>query len=1134
MKYLTENYWNDFSKEVEYDDEIYIVKDGEKFETLIGELLSLMYQREEITWKKTKTTHDGNKDFVGHKDGAPFIWAECKNYKTNISLKVIAPTLVMAELDEIQKILIFSYSAINAQTKEKLLHYADKREKNIFYFDDTNLENLLFQFRTKLFKKYFKTYSGTNVPSTYIKPYIFSCSMPGLYYNNAEEIGVSAFHVKLNELIFIGIGIINNNYIHNLKATISFDKYNDLEYLEVLDDSIENKNRRNWNRGLGLEPGEAAFVKLYFKPVLFKKEYRLPSIKLNFQNTLIENEIVRFKPITCSSLFCTPFIGSEYLNALAELAEKTANKSKMSLVIIYGKSGVGKSRFLYESLSIYTRHHYQILNFMMDSISKDSFMMMREVISFIYNITPEMVFESLKEYVEEASIYSAEQLGIIKLLQALSFEQHEVFIELLNENKIIIFNKILTQKIAIIIDNIQFAEPFFVDFLYELILYAKNNQRNTQMVLILSCNEDYHCNRSIKKMRILAEEVKNSSNLNVFIHEIKGMNKNKLSLGFLKELIHVNNQTVSAYLEMIAERANHIPKHIENIVEYLSQKNAIRIENNYFIILDSNLFYSLIENIPDTFSEIFRQRYLLFLENTDFTEDSIKLVIAAIHFWGEITIAQIKLFHLNPEVVNALKNYGFIDETDYKTYHFNHDLYERFFTKYYDLEEIFIQYILDNNFTSQKGFAVWQNVLILISRNTMHKKIINDIICTWHQVKNSIPYKLKNYFYHQTLHYLAVHQDEADDFDKYMRCVSEMCLEVKNSIGSHISKTLFEKVYNAISYRSIQVRERSSGYQHFINEYSENLLQNNDATVLTIYMERIKYLEEDINKNYASLARLYNRVYVYYKYTKSESVAHKHMKKSLDLCQKYNLIGLQVENLFDEGNYYQFEPEKKHRIIECWSQGYDLFEQNKEKLEHLTLNSFKKKIQLDLLCNNYDQIEYTIDCAFDYIETGVYNEQTLFFNASLYHLKTIYGLMSQRLSIDEIQETLDTAAKYYVLKNNEKPYAIHLLYAKISFLKRECQEMLLHYDIALQKVPKKYYYSKHMQKILFEDCQYKIGLLKKENPSVQLDYKDISSSLKNKCLEIENLSNEELMDYLQVYQSISNITDESKKDGYIY
>ena len=132
MKYLTEEYWESFLKEKEdKNGKIVKVRDGEAFEMLIETLLNLMYNGENIEWEKTPTTHDGNKDFIGKRDNGSSIWAECKNYNEKISVKTIAPTLVMAEIDDIQEILVFSYSEINSSAKKKLIQYANKREKNI-------------------------------------------------------------------------------------------------------------------------------------------------------------------------------------------------------------------------------------------------------------------------------------------------------------------------------------------------------------------------------------------------------------------------------------------------------------------------------------------------------------------------------------------------------------------------------------------------------------------------------------------------------------------------------------------------------------------------------------------------------------------------------------------------------------------------------------------------------------------------------------------------------------------------------------------------------------------------------------------------------------------------------------------
>ena len=81
-----------------------IKHDGQKFEDLVEDLLKLEYEK--ISWERTKTTHDGNKDFRGVY-AEEILWAECKNYKAKIDLKALAATLVMAEIQEINSIFFF-------------------------------------------------------------------------------------------------------------------------------------------------------------------------------------------------------------------------------------------------------------------------------------------------------------------------------------------------------------------------------------------------------------------------------------------------------------------------------------------------------------------------------------------------------------------------------------------------------------------------------------------------------------------------------------------------------------------------------------------------------------------------------------------------------------------------------------------------------------------------------------------------------------------------------------------------------------------------------------------------------------------------------------------------------------------
>lgn len=116
---------------------------GILFEDLVEKLLSAMFPSEK--WARTAESHDGKRDFFfPPEDFLPDQkWAECKNYDTHISLNVIAPTLIMGAIENVESIFFFSYSPLNDNAIEGLLRYSTKSNKNVKIFDGKLLESLI-------------------------------------------------------------------------------------------------------------------------------------------------------------------------------------------------------------------------------------------------------------------------------------------------------------------------------------------------------------------------------------------------------------------------------------------------------------------------------------------------------------------------------------------------------------------------------------------------------------------------------------------------------------------------------------------------------------------------------------------------------------------------------------------------------------------------------------------------------------------------------------------------------------------------------------------------------------------------------------------------------------------------------
>ncbi len=120
-----------------------IVNKGILFEDLIEQLLVVMFPNE--VWRRTTKSYDGKRDFVypAEKNLPDQKWAECKNYNSNVSLNIIAPTLVMGTIENINTLFFFSYSSLNDNAVEGILRYSKRFKKSVKIFDGNMLESLI-------------------------------------------------------------------------------------------------------------------------------------------------------------------------------------------------------------------------------------------------------------------------------------------------------------------------------------------------------------------------------------------------------------------------------------------------------------------------------------------------------------------------------------------------------------------------------------------------------------------------------------------------------------------------------------------------------------------------------------------------------------------------------------------------------------------------------------------------------------------------------------------------------------------------------------------------------------------------------------------------------------------------------
>lgn len=122
MKDLTVEYWRKFKS------------DGKMFEQLSKRLIELEYNSKNffIVGGKGDGGKDIEKEIKLLDDYKTSIWAQCKFHKKSLSFDDISYTLLMAYLENTNQILIFSYSKVTDDFKDKMEHYIRRTEKNVY------------------------------------------------------------------------------------------------------------------------------------------------------------------------------------------------------------------------------------------------------------------------------------------------------------------------------------------------------------------------------------------------------------------------------------------------------------------------------------------------------------------------------------------------------------------------------------------------------------------------------------------------------------------------------------------------------------------------------------------------------------------------------------------------------------------------------------------------------------------------------------------------------------------------------------------------------------------------------------------------------------------------------------------
>lgn len=205
-----------------------------------------------------------------------------------------------------------------------------------------------------------------------------------------------------------------------------------------------------------LLPGQSIALTFYFKALNMSHTITLPQPAVLVENTLIECDMALndVSVIPCRVIGEVPYFGEDSKN-LSQLNQDLDEKQVFATVLVYGQSGVGKSRFLYELQTARQRKGNRCFIFHGDNVNNSVVDFIRQLLYGYYNIA--FFCDKNKITLPETLVNPSDDLKIKK-----SVEFINSCLNCNDTNKIDLnlarnwLNDVLkTDKTTLIVDNVQ-------------------------------------------------------------------------------------------------------------------------------------------------------------------------------------------------------------------------------------------------------------------------------------------------------------------------------------------------------------------------------------------------------------------------------------------------------------------------------------------------------------------------------------------------------------------------------------------------------------------------------------------------------------------------------------------------------
>lgn len=955
--------------------------DGTKFEELVKELLSVMFQN--IEWKPTKHSWDGNKDFVSKGFKGEEKWAECKCYQKNLDLKILAPTLIMSSIHDIKEIYIFSYSKINKNTRTKIISFANKRDAKLILFEDESLENLILKYRNDInFDDYF--YPISIMPEDLI-------SLPDndvYYFNNRlnKLLNKRMFrkeHIKLNDLIELDV-ILFNKFCNDEKVEISFK------------DASKNLVFNASSYSCILKNGEIKKLKFFITVHSYVPILKFPAIYLN--NKLISSSF----HMKCDWLLETPLIGNDK-------QQKTINKyitsQQNNVVIITGTSGVGKTKFM-KHFYLETKKSSPFVFYSSgerDNRAKD---WIRQMLADIFDLPLlDMRFKQTTD--------SNNKELITQILYNYDFDFS------LHKEKVVnllFYNLISNSKAGLYLffDNMQCFDDLTTEYLQEIIQKLKYKTK-TSLHIIISFNTDYIFSKATQAFYTYL----NQENDDIAHIELTNFSNNSAKMYIdscfdaIENSYTFNNMIKEKLLNISHRNPFLLEQLLLNLLDY-----GVLINEKGRLLVTSHAELDKVLNFPiQKIDDIINKRLHFIYEEYPEKINQFEFLVKILVFMNSTCLEIFKFCDIAIESVEILLSKGIISFEN-QEYHFRNQLIQRYFK-------------LNSNILSENEIKALTNAIerVPITNSQAYLFILHCLNRTCKQsmyidmIKNLN--KIDNLDLYTTVCKYILQQYNSLDKENLQILLHQAVPIFKNATCNMNITNSFELhkdfYYSCLKFIDI-TEDNVIDYFDFIIYYMNILLEIRKHEELVNVADCCMRLLNSPNsyKNYIVTyykSRILNRKHIAINRTFID-VEESYCKEALLLLEESKRLSIEIENIdlqiqneIDFGYLYNHDIKYKECIKNHWFNAYELFINHKQEVPYWETGVLLHYMQALLLEENpnYHKIDEIMKQCFN-----AYNNHitSYFFYLKARLLELIINLKKRELNEYYLEKTNKMVSNY--------------------------------------------------------------------------------------------------------------------------